>query len=267
MHNQQEFKPKPKNWKILLGVPILLGSLLFPSLASFAVDETPSPSASPSVSPSASPSASPPASVSPTPAATDVPRTSLYDIDSPTSLQVVVNKKRALNPVDYFPRGKVLIGYSWVAKPAADAYGQLKAAVSAQKLGTLCVNSGYRSFESQTAIHSSRVRALGKTAGEKLAARPGHSEHQTGLAIDVSTTQLGCRIGSFGASRASKWIAENAWQYGFIVRYPDGKTKITGYVWEPWHLRFVGVELSTEMKSKKITTLEEFFALPAAPKY
>jgi D-alanyl-D-alanine carboxypeptidase len=112
------------------------------------------------------------------------------------------------------------------------------------------------------------VAQLGKTAGERLAARPGHSEHQTGLAIDVSTTQLGCRIGPFGSSKASKWIAENAWQYGFIVRYPsNAKTPITGYVWEPWHLRFVGVELATDMRSKKITTLEEFFGLPAAPKY
>jgi len=79
---------------------------------------------------------------------------------------------------------------------------------------------------------------------------------------------LGCRIGPFGASKASGWIAKNAWQYGFIVRYPsNAKTKITGYVWEPWHLRFVGIELATDMQSKGITTLEEYFALPAAPKY
>jgi D-alanyl-D-alanine carboxypeptidase len=198
----------------------------------------------------------------------DVPRTHLYDIDNAKSLQVVVNKKRALTPIDYFPRGKVKIGYVWVAKPAADAYAQLKAAVSKQKLGTLCINSGYRSYASQKAIHSSKVRQLGRTAGETLAARPGYSEHQTGLAIDISTTALGCRIGPFGASKASGWIAKNAWQYGFIVRYPsNAKTKITGYVWEPWHLRFVGVELATNMQAQGITTLEEYFALPAAPKY
>jgi D-alanyl-D-alanine carboxypeptidase len=239
---------------------MVIGALVFPLFSvggALAVDESPSPS--PSVSPSPA--------VSILPITEDIPRTPIYDIDSAKSLQVVVNKLRPLNPIDYFPRGKVKIGYSWVAKPAADAYAQLKAAVSAKKLGTLCVNSGYRSFESQTAIHSSRVRALGKTAGEKLAARPGHSEHQTGLAMDISTTQLGCRIGPFGASKASKWIAENAWQYGFIVRYPQGKTNWTGYVWEPWHLRFVGIELATDMKSKKITTLEEYFALPAAPQY
>jgi D-alanyl-D-alanine carboxypeptidase len=198
----------------------------------------------------------------------DVPRTYLYDIDNAKSLQVVVNKKRPLNPIDYLPKGKVQIGYVWVAKPAADAYAQLKAAVSQQKLGTLCINSGYRSYASQKIIHAAKVSQLGRTAGEKLAARPGYSEHQTGLAIDISTTALGCRIGPFGASKASGWIAKNAWQYGFIVRYPsNAKTKITGYVWEPWHLRFVGVELANNMQAQGITTLEEYFALPAAPKY
>lgn len=271
MRFPREFKPKPTNWKVVLTSPIALAALLFPLIASpvaQAVDESPAPSPSPvtSVSPTADPSPSP--SVSTIPPTTDVPRTYLYNTDAASSLQVVVNKKRPLNPIDYLPKGKVQIGYAWVAKPAAEAYAQLKAAVSAKKLGTLCINSGYRSFASQKIIHAAKVAQLGKTAGERLAARPGHSEHQTGLAIDVSTTQLGCRIGPFGTSRASKWIAQNAWQYGFIVRYPsNAKTPITGYVWEPWHLRFVGVELATDMRSKKITTLEEFFGLPAAPKY
>jgi D-alanyl-D-alanine carboxypeptidase len=210
---------------------------------------------------------SPSPEVSILPITEDTTRIPIYDIDSASSLQVVVNKQRPLNPITYATTRKVQIGYSWVAKPAADAYSQLKAAVSAKKLGTLCVNSGFRSFNSQTLIHDAKVALLGKTAGEKLAARPGHSEHQTGLAMDVSTTQLGCRIGAFGSSKASKWIASNAWQYGFIVRYPYGKTAITGYVWEPWHLRYVGIELATDMRANKITTLEEYFGLPAAPKY
>ena len=181
---------------------------------------------------------------------------------------MVVNKKLPLNPLTYLPRGKVRIGNVWVTKATADAYQNLRRAVSAQRLGNLCVNSGFRSFESQKIIHARQVSRLGRTAGEKLAARPGHSEHQTGLAIDISTTALGCRISNFGASRASKWIAENAWQYGFIVRYPsNAKTAITGYVWEPWHLRFVGLQLAAQMQAEKITTMEEFFGLPAAPKY
>mgnify|MGYP000685705380 FL=1 len=257
MRIQQGFKPKPKNWKVLLGTPMLIAGLVFP-LYAFTGAQAVTSGTSTDV---------PRGTTEVERTTSDVPRTSLYDIDSAKSLQVVVNKKRPLNPITYAATRKVQIGYSWVAKPAADAYAQLKAAVSAKKLGTLCVNSGFRSFNSQTLIHDAKVALLGKTAGEKLAARPGYSEHQTGLAMDVSTTQLGCRIGSFGASKASKWIAANAWQYGFVVRYPNGKTSITGYVWEPWHLRFVGVDLATEMQSKKIATLEEYFALPAAPKY
>ncbi len=257
MRIQQGFKPKPKNWKVLLGTPMLIAGLLFP-LYAFTGAQAVTSGTSTDV---------PRGTTEVERTTSDVPRTSLYDIDSAKSLQVVVNKKRPLNPITYAATRKVQIGYSWVAKPAADAYAQLKAAVSAKKLGTLCVNSGFRSFNSQTLIHDAKVALLGKTAGEKLAARPGHSEHQTGLAMDVSTTQLGCRIGAFGSSKASKWIAANAWQYGFIVRYPYGKTAITGYVWEPWHLRYVGIELATDMRANKITTLEEYFGLPAAPKY
>jgi D-alanyl-D-alanine carboxypeptidase len=112
-----------------------------------------------------------------------------------------------------------------------------------------------------------QVSRYGKKVAENLAAHPGYSEHQTGLAADVSTTALGCRITNFGKSSASAWISTNGWQYGFIVRYPNGETATTGYQYEPWHLRFVGVELATQMHDQKITVLEKFWNLPAAPKY
>jgi D-alanyl-D-alanine carboxypeptidase len=227
---------------------MLFGALLFP-IHAYAVDASPDPSMS--ALPSASPSPSPSESASP----------KSIDIASGSSITVVVNKRRPLTPITYKPTLAVA-DRVYLARPAAAAYKKLKAAVSAKKLGTLCINSGYRSYDSQKIIHSVRVSQLGKTAGEKLAARPGYSEHQTGLAADISTTALGCRIGNFGSSKASKWIAKNAWQYGFIVRYPAGKTG-----WEPWHLRFVGIELATDMKAKKLSTLEEYFALPPAPKY
>jgi D-alanyl-D-alanine carboxypeptidase len=260
MRTKQDLKPTPPNWKVVLGIPMLLVALLFPL---FAGSSNPGTMANAAVGTSDVPRGTSEVERN----TSDVPRTSLYNTDVASSLQVVVNKQRPLNPVEYLPKGKVQIGYSWVVKPAGEAYAKLKAAVSAQKLGTLCINSGYRSFSSQKLIHDAKVAQLGKIAGEKLAARPGYSEHQTGLAMDISTTQLGCRIGSFGASKAAKWIAANAWQFGFVVRYPNGKTDITGYVWEPWHLRFVGVDLATDMQVKKIATLEEYFGLAAAPKY
>lgn len=251
-------KPRPANWKVVLTTPILLLALLFP-VSAYAVDPSPSPSVSPSQEATPSPSPSPEATLDPQPV--------IYDIDTASSLTVVVNKKRPLTPITYKPK-LTSTGGIYVAPVTATAYKQLKAAVLAQKLGTLCINSGYRSYASQKAIHAARVSALGKTAGEKLAARPGYSEHQTGLAIDISTTALSCRIGNFGSSKASKWIAENAWQYGFLVRYPsNSKTAVTGYVWEPWHLRYVGLELAADMQAKNIKTLEEYFALPNAAKY
>jgi D-alanyl-D-alanine carboxypeptidase len=134
-------------------------------------------------------------------------------------------------------------------------------------MGTLCLNSGYRSYKTQVNTYANALRLYGKKVAEALAAHPGHSEHQTGLAADVSTTALGCRIGNFGASKTSTWIAANAHKYGFIVRYPNNMQKITGYQYEPWHLRFVGVELATQMKTQKILTLEQFWQLPAAPNY
>ena len=253
------FKPRRKNWKVVLTSQLALLGLLFPTIAS-AEDPSASPSPSPSVS------ASPEISPSPSPSPSVILDPSQFNIDDAASLQVVVNKQRPLNPIDYAPKRSKSVN---LAKDAAKAYAKLKAAVTVNKLGTLCLNSGYRSYATQKATHAyqfSRGKQYGYD-GETVAARPGHSEHQTGLAADVSTIALGCRITNFGASKASKWIAKNAWQFGFVVRYPKGKEQITGYIWEPWHLRYVGLELATDMKAKGIKTLEEYFALPAAPKY
>jgi D-alanyl-D-alanine carboxypeptidase len=103
---------------------------------------------------------------------------------------------------------------------------------------------------------------------EKLSARPGHSEHQLGLAADFSVKGQGCVIMvCFGKTEAGIWLAENVHQYGFVLRYPKGYKPITGFQYEPWHFRYVGVELATEMKTKGIKTLEEFWGLESAPDY
>jgi D-alanyl-D-alanine carboxypeptidase len=183
------------------------------------------------------------------------------------SLWVVANKQRPLNPITYKPA----IGYFkgvQVAKVTAAALNQMAAGMLKDKAGTLLLNSGYRSYDTQVAVHDRQVKRLGLKAGEALAARPGYSEHQTGLAADVSAAGQGCTIQvCFAKTKAGKWLAANAWQYGFILRYPDGQTATTGYQFEPWHFRYVGVELATEMKSQNIAVLEKFWKLPAAPSY
>ena len=101
-----------------------------------------------------------------------------------------------------------------------------------------------------------------------LAARPGHSEHQTALAVDVFACDPGCGSSEqFGGTALSAWVVENGWQYGWIVRYEDGYTPITGYDPEAWHLRYIGPELGAAYHAGGFHTLEEFFGLPAAPGY
>ncbi len=219
--------------------------------------------------PTATPTATP--TVNPTPTPTLPPlcgpncfNPTLHSIDAADSLWVVVNKLRPLNPVTYRPKLDRTIN---LAVPAADAYRKLRTAVAQSGNGTLCLNSGYRSYKTQTNTYANALRLYGKKTADALAALPGHSEHQTGLAADVSTTALSCRIGSFGSSKASAWVAKNAHTFGFIVRYPKNMQSITGYQYEPWHLRFVGVELATQMNRNKVLTLEQFWNLPPAPNY
>lgn len=230
---------------------------------------TPSASPSPTVSPSVSPSPTVSPSPSPTPTTPVVCgfcfNPSLHSLAKASSQWVVVNKIRPLAPLAYTP---VLSSKLNLAAVAAKAYDQMKAGMKKAGAGTLILNSGFRSYNTQKIVHANQVARLGLKAGEALAARPGHSEHQTGLAADVSASGQGCAIQvCFAKKKAGKWLAANSWQYGFILRYPDGQTKITGYQFEPWHFRYVGVELATEMKSLNVTVLEKFWNLPAAPSY
>lgn len=92
---------------------------------------------------------------------------------------------------------------------------------------------------------------------------PGTSEHETGLAIDVAGADGSCAVADcFGDKPESKWLAEHAWRFGFIIRYPEGKKAITGYKYEPWHLRYVGVDIAAEMQERAITLEECFDMIP-----
>lgn len=125
---------------------------------------------------------------------------------------------------------------------------------------TLVAVSGYRSYERQQAIYASNVASKGQAHADQFSAKPGTSEHQTGLAMDV-TVQGNDDVllsQSFGETEAGQYIKENAYQYGFIIRYPEGKETITGYSYEPWHLRYVGKDVATEIYLNE-WTLEEYF--------
>jgi D-alanyl-D-alanine carboxypeptidase len=151
---------------------------------------------------------------------------------------------------------------------AASAIEQIAAAMSNSGKGTLVVISGYRSFSEQEALYQRTIENQGLDVAEQLVARAGFSEHQTGLAADVSAMGQGCEISvCFGQTEAGIWLIRNAHRFGLIVRYPEDKETITGYQYEPWHLRFVGLELASEMKERGTQTLEEFWNLEAATNY
>jgi D-alanyl-D-alanine carboxypeptidase len=134
--------------------------------------------------------------------------------------------------------------------------------------GELALGSAFRSYETQQSTYSSQVGARGVEGADLVSARPGYSEHQSGLAGDVLPCNGGCgTIDDLDASPQGAWVKAHAWEYGFIVRYTEGKTDVTGYIAEPWHLRYVGPELAAEYTAGGWQSLEEFFGLPAAPQY
>lgn len=201
-----------------------------------------------------------------------------YSITEADSLWVVVNKHRPIAKRKYAPTELVAPTFKKPAvqnpnnlklrKEAADSVSAMAKAMQKAGKGRLVLNSGFRSFKTQAALYERTKATRGLAVAEKLSARPGHSEHQTGLAADFAALGQGCVIMTcFGKTEAGIWLRKNAADFGFIIRYPAGYQRITGFQYEPWHLRFVGIELATEMKARGIKTLEEFWGLDSAPDY
>lgn len=196
----------------------------------------------------------------------------LVRIDDPDSVVVVVNKKRPLRPQNFVPK-LVHVDVPHISSPllrkeAAKPLVRMFAAFHAETGERLRLQNSYRSFATQTNTYNYHVSTKGQAQADRGSARPGHSEHQTGLALDVNGVGFGCSIQQcFGEMVHGRWLEKNAWRFGWVVRYPKGFEHITGYDWEPWHLRFVGVDVSTEMHRDGIATLEEYFGLGPATSY
>lgn len=221
----------------------------------------------PTQSPKPEPSPEPEPSSEPEPA----PAPS-YDVDSPDSLTVVVNKQRTLQPVEWeptdlvYPEGIQNNNGQPLRAPASTALLEMHAAASADGL-PLIIASAYRSYWNQDSLFERYAASDGVEAAETYSARPGHSEHQTGLAVDL-TDGGGCTLEEcFGETATGLWLRENAYRFGFILRYDDGEQPTVGYLYEPWHFRYVGVEVSTAMHEQGVRNLEDFVGLPAAPDY
>ncbi|MGI6685283.1 MAG: M15 family metallopeptidase [Bacillota bacterium] len=184
------------------------------------------------------------------------------------SLLVLVNKKRSI-PADYKPKNMVIpdVKFSfegnspkkYLREDAARALEELFQDAQKEEL-VLLATSGYRSYETQKRIFENKAKAIGEKAANMVSAYPGQSEHQTGLAMDLTCPEASFRlVESFGETKEGIWVNENAHKYGFIVRYQKGKEEITGYSYEPWHIRYVGKEVAKYVFENNIT-LEEYFA-------
>jgi D-alanyl-D-alanine carboxypeptidase len=188
-------------------------------------------------------------------------------VTNPADLVVVVNKQRSL-PADYVPADLVEPNVTFATPDksekrlmraeAAKALEQMFAQAKKENIHLYAV-SGYRSYRTQKALYESYVRTQGEEHASRFSARSGKSEHQTGLAMDVSGADERTRLEeSFADTPEGKWLARHAAEFGFIIRYPKGKEAITGYAYEPWHIRYVGKEIAQEITAKGIT-LEEYF--------
>lgn len=167
---------------------------------------------------------------------------------------IIVSKLYSL-PADYEPENLVYVNDSQrLAADAAAAYEQLIAASEYN----FVITSGYRSYTTQSNLYNNYLAANGFDWAETWSARPGYSEHQTGLAMDI--VEVGTNFDTFGDTAACQWLKDNAHRFGFIHRYPEGKTSITGYSYESWHYRYLGVELATAIYDSGLT-YDEYFAL------
>lgn len=191
--------------------------------------------------------------------AAHVATTKTCDVSNPTAVTVIVNKKHCINPPSWAPSDLTYVantGYVLRNIAATHLEAMMNAAAAAGVPFSL--TSAYRSYDSQVVTYNNWVRVNGsQAAADTVSARPGFSEHQTGLAADLKTD--GCVLECFAGTAQYTWLTQHAAEYGFIERYPPQLTAITGYSPEAWHWRYVGKETATAMKARGIQTLETYF--------
>lgn len=242
----------------------------------------PSPSASASPVPGTTPGATAGATPGPAPASAPpgaAPSATApgpqHSHTDPTSPWVVVNKHRALSPADFVPPDLVRPAIRLATSGEASLLNSTTAAAAEKMFAAaaadgvrLTLASGYRSYATQTSTYGNYVNTRGQAEADTASARPGYSEHQTGWSFDIGDGGGACSFQPcFAEQPAAVWAEANAHRFGFVVRYPWNLHGITGYYYEPWHLRYIGTEAATDMTNRGIGTLEEYFGLEAAPAY
>ncbi|MFE5409616.1 M15 family metallopeptidase [Microbacterium sp. NPDC056569] len=200
-------------------------------------------------------------------------RAPCVDLSDSARIWTVIDKIRPASPIDYRPSALVLpdgvrnIEGGALRSDAASALASLVTAARNAGVGEIALESGFRSYQTQQATYGRHFSERGEGA-DQVSARPGYSEHQLGLGADVVACAGACgTLDQLAATPQGEWVAAHAWEHGWIVRYVDGATPVTGYLPEPWHLRYIGPELAKAYHDGGWTSLEEFFALDPAPDY
>lgn len=173
---------------------------------------------------------------------------------------LLVNKNNPLEKT-FEPNNLVVSNYSvdkvvYLEEVAAKQLEKMVEDAKKEGINLLLI-SGYRSYDYQVRVYNNSIKNNGKEYTDKYVAIPGQSEHQTGLAMDITSMNHSNLNESFSETKEAKWLHENMYDYGFILRYPKGKEDITGYNYEPWHIRYVGKSASKEIQ-KTGQTLEEY---------
>jgi len=252
-------------------VAVLAGcSLAQPAAPSAPTGATPT-SASAGAAPTTQPVTASSRPIATAPTATPGFDRTAHSLDAPTSIWVVVDKQRPLKPRTYVPPDLVTpkvphTNAPQLRKVAAGALVTMFAAAKRDGV-TLYSLSAYRSYATQKSIFDRNLASLGRATTLNLTAKPGYSEHQTGLADDLGDgSSCDLRV-CFESHPAARWLAKHSWRYGWVLRYPLGYTRITGIQTEPWHFRYIGKPAAKEMHRTGVKTLEQFFRLPPSPHY
>jgi zinc D-Ala-D-Ala carboxypeptidase len=195
-------------------------------------------------------------------------------IDVAGGVWVRVNKRNALSPKSFVPSSLVVPDMPYadghrMRSDAAAALVRMAAGSYAAGAGRVGIDTAYRSYATQDALYDKWLALRGRTWTDTWYLRPGYSEHQTGLAVDLLPIgRSNCRINDcIDETPQGVWLAKNAWRYGFLLRYEKGRTSVTGIGFEPWHFRFVGRPLATAYHDGGWHTYEQFLGEPAAPRY
>jgi len=184
----------------------------------------------------------------------------ITEAKNPGSISVLVNQNFSLPP-NYTPRDLVSVGGGFKLRAkAAEQFSKMKDDMNAQGY-RIHVMAAYRTYQRQVSKYSNAAKSDGIASADRQFARPGHSEHQTGLAVDIlhKTGFKYMTQAAFENTKEYAWLTANAYKYGFILRYPLEYVDIHGFIYEPWHWRYVGVDIATTMYYEGIVMFEEYY--------